>query len=47
MFRQFLNGLLANGLWFAAVMLNLLSAAITTLSVTVVAVIVKWVNIKL
>jgi hypothetical protein len=47
MIRRILNSLLANGLWFAAIMLNLLTAAITTLSVLVIAIATKWINLKL
>jgi hypothetical protein len=47
MIRRFLNSFLANGVWFAAIMLNLLSAAITTLIFLVVAIVTKWINLKL
>jgi len=47
MIRRFLNSLLANGVWFAALLLNLLSAAITTLTILIVAIVTKWVNTKL
>jgi hypothetical protein len=45
--RRFLNNFLANGVWFAAIMLNLLSAAITTLIFLFVAIVTKWINLKL
>jgi hypothetical protein len=45
--RKFLNSLLANGVWFAALMFNLLSAATTTLIFLVVAIVTKWINLKL
>jgi hypothetical protein len=45
--RRFLNSLLANGVWFAAVMLNIMTATITVLSVLIVAVVTKWINLKL
>lgn len=47
MMRRFLNALLANGVWFAAVMLNIMSATVTVLSVLIVAIITKWINLKL
>jgi len=45
--RRFLNSLLANGVWFAALFLNLLSAAITTIVIVLIAVITKWIDTKL
>ena len=45
--RRFLNAMLANGVWFAAVMLNIMSATITVLTVLIVAVVTKWINLKL
>lgn len=47
MIRRFLNALLVNGVWFAAMFLNLLSASIATLTVLIVAIITKWINLKL
>ena len=47
MMRRFLNALLANGVWFAAVMLNIMSATITVLTVLIIAVVTKWINLKL
>jgi hypothetical protein len=47
MIRRILNSLLANGLLFAAIMLHLLTAAITTLSVLIIAIVTKWINLKL
>lgn len=47
MMRRFLNAMLANGVWFAAVMLNIMSATVTVLSVLIIAVVTKWINLKL
>jgi hypothetical protein len=47
MIKDFLNKLLANGVWFAALLLNLLSAAITTIVCVGTAIVIKWVNTKL
>jgi hypothetical protein len=47
MIRRFLNNLLVNGVWFAAAMLNIMSATITVLSVLIIAVVTKWINLKL
>jgi hypothetical protein len=47
MIKRILNSLLANGLWFAAIMLNTMSAAITSIAFLVVAVVIKWFDIKI
>jgi hypothetical protein len=47
MIRDFLNKLLVNGVWFAALVINLLSACIATLTVLIVAIVTKWINMKL
>ena len=47
MIRRFLNALLAHGVWFAASLINLLSAAITTLVILIVAIVTRWINLKL
>jgi hypothetical protein len=47
MTRRFFNKLLINGVWFAALVINLLSACIATLTVVIVAIVTKWVNLKL
>ena len=47
MIRRFLNALLVNGVWFAAMFLNLLSAAIATIVMLLIAIITKWINLKL
>lgn len=47
MIRRFLNSLLVNGVWFAAMLINLLSASLATLVMLVVAIVTKWINLKL
>ena len=47
MIRSFLNKLLVNGVWFAALFLDLMTAAIATLTVLIVAIVTKWINLKL
>lgn len=47
MIRRFLNNLLVNGVWFAALIVNMLSASIATLTVLIVAIVTKWINLKL
>jgi len=42
MFKDILNRLLENGVWFAAMMIHLMSAFITTTSILLVGVIVDW-----
>jgi hypothetical protein len=42
MFRRILNSLLSNGVWFAAMMIHLMSATITSLAYLIIGLMIKW-----
>lgn len=42
MFRKILNTLIINGVWFAAMMVNIYTAFITTVLYTIIAMAIKW-----
>lgn len=44
MIRKILNKLLENGLWFATIMLHLLTATVTSLSYLIIGVVIKWIE---